>query len=251
MATQAALPLGGPAAPAANQETVTPAPGAGAPDPKAAAPAPVDGGGDGETILGRSKGDADAAVKAKAEADAKAKADADAKAKAGDIEIKLPEGVKASDAEIEQVKAFAKDLGLNGDQASKALAYDLKRQKAAADALVGATVKAEQERNAKWLEEIKTDPKIGGEHLKATTMAAKRGIQWANEKLGNESLLDALDEAGLGNHPALVRLFKFIGDEVAEDNSATTGGGPGDAPRDKDAAWMNFYAKPTAQKAAG
>ena len=225
------------------------APAAGTPDPKATEAAPADGGD--APILGRSKKDESDPAKVKADAEAKAKADADAKAAAGDIEIKLPDGVKASDAEIAQVKAFAKELGLNGEQASKALAYDLARQKAAADALVGATVKAEKERNDKWISELKADPKIGGEHLAATTMAAKRGIQWANEKLGNESLLDALDDAGLGNHPALVRLFKFIGDEVAEDNSATSGGGPGDAPSNPDAAWQSFYSKPTAQKAAG
>lgn len=153
----------------------------------------------------------------------KAKQEAAQKA-AEDFELKLPEGVDPikDKAIVDGFKAGAKEWGLKGEQAQKALDFYAKAQKEAV-AKADAEWKAQ---NEAWKKQVQDDKDLGGPKLKETIAHAKRFVA----KFGTPALTKLLDDSGLGNHPDAVRLFAAAGKALAED----TVGGAG-APTNKKA----------------
>lgn len=146
-------------------------------------------------------------------------------AAAGELEIKLPDGVKV-DAEV--LKAFTgvakeamKEAGITDVKQASALlskiaAWDAERQsKAVAD-----QVSAWEKQDDVWVAEIRKDPELGGEKLQASTMAAQAAVR----RFGGPDLRKFLADHGIGNAPPLVRAFAKIGLAMGED---TTGSGVG------------------------
>lgn len=182
---------------------------------------------DGAAKVAATDGGAPDAAKVAADAAAKATADAAAaaaKGKTGAPEkyeaFKLPEGVKLEDAQVAELQAHAKDLGLTQEQAQKVVDRELKVRgdvSAAAQTEFKSTV-------AKWADDARADKEIGGDKLAATLASAKRGLDAVSTNAKLPELKTMLDATGFGNHPAVIKLFQYVDSLTANDGKFLAGG---------------------------
>lgn len=202
-AAPVADPSAEPAAPVAEPAKDTPAPEPKPEDAKPAVPS---------TLLGEAvKADkpADAAKPdpkpADAPADAKPADGADPVAPAYDF--KFPEGVKA---DKEQLAAYTDILGKNNvpPEVGQAL---LDQHTAAltkfAEHVSGEQQRVWQETNARWKEEAKADPEIGGAGFETSMKAAARMLELVvkTEEMG--AVNQMLEMTGAGNNPLMLKMF--------------------------------------------
>lgn len=124
-------------------------------------------------------------------------------------EFKLPEGVTVDAASLRPAAELFAETGLSQDQAQKFIDLAMARETAAAHKSVQAFVDLQNQ----WVSEIKADPDIGGDRLKASLASANRAI----DRLDVPGLREALNFTGAGNHPAIVKAFVRLGQMIAED----------------------------------
>ncbi len=124
-------------------------------------------------------------------------------------EFKLPDGVTADAESLKPATELFAETGLNQDQAQKFIDLAMARETAAAHKSVQAFVDLQNQ----WVSEIKADPDIGGDRLKASLASANRAI----DRLDIPGLREALNFTGAGNHPAIVKAFVRLGQMIAED----------------------------------
>jgi hypothetical protein len=135
--------------------------------------------------------------------------DAPAPARPSYGEFKLPEGVTADVDSLKPATELFAETGLSQDQAQKFIDLAMARESAAAHKSVQAFVDLQNQ----WVSEIKADPDIGGDRLKASLASANRAI----DRLDVPGLREALNFTGAGNHPAVVKAFVRLGQMIAED----------------------------------
>lgn len=142
-------------------------------------------------------------------------AQADKKDEPLSYDLKLPEGSVLKPEHIEEISAFAKEHKLPPEVAQKVL------ERESASVLGFAQAQQEQMKKevAGWLDQTKKDKEFGGEKWDENATYAKEVIR----KFGDEDLRKALDETGLGNHPALFRLAARIGKSMANDKAVFAG----------------------------
>jgi hypothetical protein len=152
-----------------------------------------------------------------AKAAAEKEAAAEAEFSAGIEAVKLAEDVQVAPEALVEFKALAKEHKLAGPAAQKIL-----------DSFVGHVRKQHQERqtainaeNAAWVKEMNEHPEFGGAQLEANLKHARKALE-AFGAPDREALGSMLVETGLGNHPALVRMFIRIGRALGEDTIAGT-----------------------------
>ena len=133
----------------------------------------------------------------------------DARARPTYGEFKLPEGVTADAESLKPATELFAETGLSQDQAQKFIDLAMARETAAAHKSVQAFVDLQNQ----WVSEIKADPDIGGDRLKASLASANRAI----DRLDVPGLREALNFTGAGNHPAVVKAFVRLGQMIAED----------------------------------
>jgi hypothetical protein len=154
-----------------------------------------------------------------------AKAAAPTTAAPADIELKLPDGFKADETSLKDLKATAKELGLDSTKTQKILDLYVKQQQA--------EVLRHNEQLSKWEESLKTDKAFGGEQFKANVETAKKALEHFAAQAGEsgKEAINFLRETGLGSHPGLVRVFHAIGKAMANDSvkGGTKFGGAEDA----------------------
>jgi hypothetical protein len=127
-------------------------------------------------------------------------------------EIQAPEG-HAYDAETLKVYTdTAKELGIQKDAAQKM--YEK----------LGETVAARQqamvqEVHAKWVEETKADPEIGGVKLEESVRYANKAIA----AFGTDGLRTLLENSGLGNNRDVIAFLAKAGRAISEDKLLTKG----------------------------
>ena len=124
-------------------------------------------------------------------------------------EFKLPEGVAVDADSLKPATELFAETGLSQDQAQKFIDLAMARETAAAHKSVQAFVDLQNQ----WVSEIKADPDIGGDRLKASLSSANRAI----DRLDVPGLREALNFTGAGNHPAIVKAFVRLGQMIAED----------------------------------
>lgn len=148
---------------------------------------------------------------AKAEADkaAAAKAEAAAADKAwSEFKPKAPEGVTLDEAGVKEFVPFAREAGLNPEQAQKLIEFDLKRGQARDAA-------AAKVRDG-WVKELRDDKEFGGAKFDENVKLSRQAIELAEKKF--PGVKAAIDAAGLQNFPALARVFAYFGGALAEDS---------------------------------
>lgn len=145
--------------------------------------------------------------------------------------IKVGEGDDAAEVEIdaallETATPVLKEAGVTQEQAEKLapLALEIEKRVMARNEEAFAGVKAD------WAKATKDDPEIGGKNLPATMANVARALDHFGEpsvkdKDGNETneFRRMLNETGIGNHPALVRMFAKIGAAAGEDGALARG----------------------------
>ena len=125
-----------------------------------------------------------------------------------------PEGYDAK-----ALEAFARDNKVSPDVAQKLMERDV-AQRDSFQATLQAKFEALQK--TEWVQELKSDPKLGGNNWDASVMAARR----ANDSLSPE-LRAEISKLGLQNNPTLFRIAAEFGAKLKEDkfvrgNEATT-----------------------------
>ena len=130
--------------------------------------------------------------------------------------LTLPENTPFDDADLDVFASEAKQLGLDNEKAQ---------------AMVDARVKFVQDNAARYLDELKADPEIGGAKLDGTIKLALRGreVLFPAGTPEAELVNGWFERTGLGNHKALVRAFARLGRMVAEDKIDGAGKGGGRA----------------------
>ncbi len=138
-----------------------------------------------------------------------------------EYKFEAPEGMDVNEEALTQFADTAKELKLSQAQYQSLIEYDLQRQADAAKAM------SDQYNNrvADWANETKADKTIGGEALDENLGVAKRAI----ETFGDDDLAQIMaapsaenpDGLGLGNHPAMIRLFYRVGKSIGESSLVT------------------------------
>lgn len=65
-----------------------------------------------------------------------------------------------------------------------------------------------------WLNQVKSDPELGGDHFNETSVNYTRAFQ----KYGSREAYDVLNKTGLGSCPAIVRMMNAIGKDLGEES---------------------------------
>lgn len=142
--------------------------------------------------------------------------------------LTLPEGFSEDlldGAALDEYKALAKEAGLSQDQFQKLAEYDLKRTQEQTDK----AVEQWSQRVKGWREAARADKDFGGESYDANVKTALTAV----EKFGDaefKALIkspskDNPNGLAVGNHPAMLRFLKRIGDALADPTIIS--GGPG------------------------
>lgn len=152
--------------------------------------------------------------------------------KPGDVpekyDLKLPDGTIVDEPMMTEFTTWAKANKLTNDQAQLAAELHLKAVGAFA-AHQAAEFEHEQEA---WLNEIKADKDLGGAKVDGTLAVARRVLALKIPGVNMERFKADLDRGAVsGNHPDLVRILHFVGQQIGEDNMWVPTK-PGEAPID-------------------
>lgn len=142
---------------------------------------------------------------------------------ATEIEFKLPDGVEADAELFGKFKPLAKDLGLKSEGAQKLVDLFVEGQKRWAEQAVDQWTQQDKA----WTDTLRTDKELGGADAQAKLNVARKAIQ----RFGGDELRKALDDLGIGNHPALVRFAYRVGQQISEDSIAGARGTGGVQPK--------------------
>lgn len=163
-----------------------------------------------------------------------------------ELEIKLPEGIKIDEADLQQFKTVASEVKLSSEQASKLAAWEADRMQKLANAQ--AEVKQKQDRE--WAKAIRADEELGGENLKRT----QADINKALVKFGGKEaakISATFTDLGIDNHPEIARLVARVGRALAEDSSDIGAGSTGvKTPLSRDERQQKFFDHPTSKTAS-
>ena len=137
-------------------------------------------------------------------------------------EFKAPEGVKLSEKTTEAAGAVFKDLGLTQAQADKLVEFHIAQMKEIGEA----PLKAFETMRTNWRNEVLGDNALSdGSDLKPEVKATLgRAIDAMGPKLSSE-FRSAMDNTGVGDHPAIVRGLLALG-KLSTEGTAVTGGNP-------------------------
>lgn len=110
-----------------------------------------------------------------------------------------------------QAKALFKELQLPQEGAQKLIDFYSSQVKEVAEA----PMKAWQEMQKKWTDEIKNDPQIGGVKLDAVRANVGRAIDLLGPDLAAQ-FRQQMDFTGAGNNPAFVRALNLWASKLVE-----------------------------------
>lgn len=138
-------------------------------------------------------------------------------------DLTLPEGSVADPALVERTVAIARARGLSNDQAQAALDLAVQEIASTQDAVLKAHAPggaAWTKMRDEWQQAAKNDPSLGAtpDERIATVQRGKNVIELYAKS--NPSDADAmrgfLNDSGLGDHPAAVRFFAWLGKATSE-----------------------------------
>lgn len=127
-----------------------------------------------------------------------------------------PDGVTLDQGRLDAFMDAAKTMGLSQQQFQKIVEYDLERGQSATDA----AVQQWNEQVGSWRKSAQTDKEIGGEAFKDSIRLAQTAVdQFGDADL--KALLkspsaDNPNGLAIGNHPAVLRMLRRIGERLAD-----------------------------------
>jgi len=134
----------------------------------------------------------------------------------GTYAFKAPEGMEIDTGLVEAVTPIFKEIGVTqeqGQQLVDAYAPYIKQQ---FDAQTQEAVNDWNKTTTEWGEDTK---KEHGDELQANLAVAGKFM----DKFGDKDARQILNDTGLGNHPAIVRLFVKAGKAISEDTFVDPG----------------------------
>ena len=147
-------------------------------------------------------------------------------------DLKMPEGSLLQTADLDKLKAEAKEMGLSNEEAQEYL----ESQDRAVKGYHDAQEKHVAEIKKQWIEDAKADKIVGGEKFKENMEVANRAFKNfvdQNDPTEVSFCTTLLEDYGFGNNPMFLRIFTRIGRAMAEDKlvhaQSQSGGGPKDA----------------------
>lgn len=123
-------------------------------------------------------------------------------------DLKVADGMPVAEGSVEAFTGVAKELGLSNEQAQRLVDFQTQLAKGQIDAY--------QAQQVEWVNQMKTDPEIGGEKYAETTAMAVKAFN----QFGGVELKEYLESTGLGNFPPLVKAFAAIGKALSDDSFA-------------------------------
>lgn len=134
---------------------------------------------------------------------------------AGDYKLTMPHGVELDQELMGKATPILKELGLSNDQASRLVPLVAEVQERVVTALNDDFTALKTD----WAKAAKGDPQLGGARWSETMRLADKAMTAGGAPKGSE-FRALLDESGLGNHPAFIRVFRRLGEHL----SRTRGG---------------------------
>ncbi len=128
-------------------------------------------------------------------------------------DLKAPAGFDA--AALPKIAEVAKSYGLTPAAAQKLL-DDTHARQVQAKADMDASLAKQK---AEWHDAIKADKDYGGEKFAASLQRAQKVVGEVDAKVA-PGIKQLLDDSGYGEHPAVVRLFNYLGQANREDSFA-------------------------------
>lgn len=134
-------------------------------------------------------------------------------------DVKLPDGMELDNDLTSEFSGIAKEMGLSQEKADKLMGMGVKLSTKLQEKFETA-IKENQENQIKaYKTMLNTDPEIGGANLKQTLLEANV----AYDTFVSDEAANILAQAGLNNHPAIVKVFRDIGKQLK--NDSIKGGG--------------------------
>lgn len=155
--------------------------------------------------------------------------------------FKVPEGLSLEGEQLQAFEALAKEANMTQDAAQAALDMGAK---AVQDAMSAAD-QAYTDQVAGWLDASKKLPDLGGENFDKTIAECAAVFDAAGD-VGNE-LRAALNETGMGNHPAMIKFVHQFHQFVKEGQFIDGAQSGDETPRD--AAQILYGSTPNGQQA--
>ena len=119
-------------------------------------------------------------------------------------EFTMPEGVALDKAASDEFSAVAKELKLDQATAQKVADVGIKMAQRQQEVF--------ESTKTAWAEQARTDKDIGGDKFDQSMVVALKTLN----SFGSPELKEVLNASGLGNHPAVIRAFLKVGQQIAD-----------------------------------
>ena len=130
-------------------------------------------------------------------------------------EFEVDDDEPITDAQLDEIAAYAKERGLSQEQAQSLVDMQSKAMQDQQEQL-----KADHESTVdKWEADVKADVELGGDKYGENLELAKRGM----ERFFTPDFTKYINETGFGNHPEVIRGFMKIGQALADDKLVMAG----------------------------
>jgi hypothetical protein len=154
-------------------------------------------------------------------------------------DLKFPEALAPGQ---ELVSEFTKAFQAHklAPEAAQAIVDVLPKGLEAAQSVFQQTLERQHADQVKaWEDAVRADPTMGGAKLDATLAAAQSALG----RFGDDDLRALLESTGFGSHPAVIRLFAKLNQEISEGKHV-----PGGQPAPVKSAAEALYTHPTSRK---
>lgn len=138
------------------------------------------------------------------------------------------EGMGLDATLLDELTALTKAKGLPQEAVQELINFDARRTAAIREAAQQQVL----EMAKAWEQQTRSDAEIGGDKLTATLADAAK----ARDMFAPEGFKELMDQTGLGNHPAMIKLLARIGKAVSEDKVLT-----GKEPQDRVSVASKLY----------
>ncbi len=131
-------------------------------------------------------------------------------------EVSLPDGAELDQAALDHFSPAFRELHLTNDQVQKLADLRLEEQQQQAQHW------ADTRRS--WVKQGERDAEVGGNRYRTSVATAQSAIA----QFADQEAVQFLEDSGLGDHPAMLRMFHRIGAAMADDSIVTARGGAAD-----------------------
>lgn len=128
--------------------------------------------------------------------------------------VELPEGMELDQELTTEFSGIAKEMGLTQGNADKLMGMGVKLSTKIQEKFEAAIKESQENQLKTYKTMLNTDPEIGGANLKQALVDANV----AYDKFVSDDAAALLEQTGLNNHPAIVKVFREIGKQLKNDN---------------------------------